>query len=42
MDMAAVRATGAVAQPCVLDSAQELRVVYKVMFQSCLPACLTG
>lgn len=30
MDMAAVRVTGAVAQPCVLDAAQELRNVFKV------------
>lgn len=35
-----MRVTGAVSQPCVLGSAQELRVVYKVIclfLSACLP-----
>lgn len=40
MDMAAARVTGAVAQPCVLDAAEEIRIAYRVMHQICLPACL--
>lgn len=32
MDMAAVRVTGAVAQPCVLGAAEDVRIVYRVMY----------
>lgn len=40
MDMVAVSVTGAVAQPCIPDAVQELRMVYKVWrVTSCLPDC---
>lgn len=36
MDMLTVMVTGAVAQPCLLDAARELRVMYKVVHDPCL------